>query len=69
MDSIDQGDFLAWKHDKMTELFFKYLKTRRGWHEDNLLLDLEDDVMTLKKQIARINLIDDILGLQLEDLV
>lgn len=69
MDKIDTGDFIAWKDHAVTVLLFNRLRERRGWFLDSLLQADDNDTASVKKNIARINLIDDILAIELEDLV
>lgn len=69
MEKLDQGDFIAWKDNPVTVLLFNRLKERRGWFLDSLLQADDNDTASVKKNIARVNLIDDILAIELEDLV
>lgn len=68
MDNIDQGDFIVWKESPISKALFSFLKDRREWYVESLLNDDSEEVTNIKKQIARINLIDDILSIEIEDL-
>lgn len=64
---IEQAQFLLWKKDAVTRAFFARLKEIRLNNEEGLLMESEDqDGKQLARYIARINLIDAIMRLELD---
>lgn len=65
---IDKADFLFWKNADVTKGLFSYLKIFRKECEESLLMDLNEDPRNIQRQIARINLIDQLLNIDYSDL-